>query len=204
MPDKRRHGRRAASFGRRVNTRPVRQRFLIVCEGTKTEPNYFKAFRAPGKVEAVVRGLGDDPLNLVNRAIELWNSDEYGFDQVWCVFDRDSVPADSFNAAITIVESKRMRVAYSNEAFELWYLLHFQECSTAIPRRDYITRQDEALRHPYKKNGETMYDELLERQEVAIKNAERLLARYSPRNPAGDNPSTTVHLLVQQLNKYAR
>ena len=27
---------------RRVDELPIRQRFLIVCEGEKTEPNYFK------------------------------------------------------------------------------------------------------------------------------------------------------------------
>jgi len=40
------HGR----TGRRVGTREVRQRFLIVCEGEETEPNYFRAFKAPGLV----------------------------------------------------------------------------------------------------------------------------------------------------------
>jgi leucyl-tRNA synthetase len=34
--------------------------------------------------------------------------------------------------------------------------------------------------------------------------AERLLAQYSPPNPAADNPSTTVHKLVEQLNRFAR
>jgi len=35
---------------RKVNTRDVKSRFLIVCEGEKTEPNYFKSFRVPKKV----------------------------------------------------------------------------------------------------------------------------------------------------------
>jgi hypothetical protein len=30
---------------RKVETRNLRQRILIVCEGAKTEPNYFKSFR---------------------------------------------------------------------------------------------------------------------------------------------------------------
>jgi hypothetical protein len=34
-----------------------------------------------------------------------------------------------------------------------------------------------------------------------IGNAERLLAEYDPRDPERDNPSTTVHLLVRELNK---
>jgi hypothetical protein len=47
-----------------------------------------------------------------------------------------------------------------------------------------------------------MYQQLLEQgnQALAIKHAEKLLASYDPSNPEKDNPSTTVHLLVQALN----
>jgi hypothetical protein len=54
----------------------------------------------------------------------------------------------------------------------------------------------------YKKNSETIYDELIDKQANAIKNATNLLKLYKPCNPAKDNPSTTVHLLVQELNKF--
>ena len=38
-------------------------------------------------------------------------------------------------------------------------------------------------------------------QEVAIRNAKKLLASYGERhNPENDNPSTRVHLLVEVLN----
>jgi len=159
-------------------------------------------FRAPGKVEPVIRGFGEDPLSLVTRAEQLRDEAEYRFDQVWCVFDRDDVPAQSFNAAIASAVNKRMKVADSNQAFELWYLLHFQDCSSPMPRQDYMAKLSEALKHPYEKNSETMYAELLDKQETAISRAGRLLERYNPRNPADDDPSTTVHKLVQELNKH--
>ncbi|MGB3655272.1 MAG: RloB domain-containing protein [Rivularia sp. (in: cyanobacteria)] len=53
-----------------------------------------------------------------------------------------------------------------------------------------------------KKNSETIYDELFNKQPTAIKNATTLLKQYSPQNPVENNPSTTVHLLVQELNKF--
>jgi len=84
---------------KKVNTREVRQRFLIVCEGEKTEPNYFRSFRVPRDViEVDVQGLGEDPSKLVNSAKELKEQEEY--DQVWCVFDRDSWTPENFNNAI--------------------------------------------------------------------------------------------------------
>lgn len=126
------------------------------------------------------------------------------YDQVWCVFDRDDFPGQDFNDAIAKAARYRIRVAYSNEAFELWYLLHFRYSNAALSRRDYIDRLNALLGHEYAKNSETMYAELERSMPDALKNAERLLARYEPANPAKDNPSTTVHLLVAQLLLYGR
>lgn len=56
------------SLQRVVNSRRVRERFLIVCEGEKTEPNYFTAFRVPKDVKVSIFGVGEDPLSLVKSA----------------------------------------------------------------------------------------------------------------------------------------
>lgn len=109
---------------RKVNTRELRQRFLIVCEGEKTEPNYFRSFRVPRNViEIDIQGVGKNPSKLVNKAKQLQEQEEY--DQVWCVFDRDSWAPEDFNNAIQNAIKLGFNVAYSNEAFELWYVLHF-------------------------------------------------------------------------------
>ncbi len=180
---------------RKVDTREVKQRFLIVCEGAKTEPNYFKSFRVP-KVVIEVQGLGENPSRLVESAKKLKSQDD--FDQVWCVFDRDSWTEEDFNNA----NSQGFGVAYSNEAFELWYILHFEFLNAGIPRSDYLDKLTSRFGRKYEKNSETIYDELIDKQVIAIKNAIKLLNSYEPCNPVKDNPSTTVHLLVQELNKF--
>ncbi|WGV24339.1 RloB family protein [Halotia branconii] len=186
---------------RKVNTREIRQRFLIVCEGEKTEPNYFRNFRVPKNVAEInVQGRGENPSKLVESAKQLNKQDDYN--QVWCVFDRDSWTKEDFNNAMINAEAQGFQVAYSNEAFELWYVLHFQFLNTGIPRSDYNKKLTDLLGRPYKKNSDTIYDELLEKQFIAIKNAENLLKQYVPHIPSQDNPSTTVHLLVQELNKF--
>jgi hypothetical protein len=185
---------------RKVDTREVRQRFLIVCEGEKTEPNYFEGFRVSKVVEIDVQGLGENPSKLVQSAKELKEQEDY--DQVWCVFDRDSWTVEDFNNAIKNANAQGFKVAYSNEAFELWYVLHFEFLNTGIPRRDYLRKLTFLIGREYRKNSETIYDELFEKQSIAIRNAENLLRQYDPHNPVRDNPSTTVHLLVQELNKF--
>jgi len=186
---------------RKVDTREVRQRFLIVCEGEKTEPNYFRNFRVPKNVAEIdVQGLGENPSKLVQSAKELKKQEDY--DQVWCVFDRDSWTVEDFNNAIINCNAQGFKVAYSNEAFELWYVLHFEFLNTGIPRSDYRQKLTSLLGREYQKNSETIYDELFEKQSIAIRYAENLLRQYDPHNPVRDNPSTTVHLLVQELNKF--
>lgn len=54
-----------------------------------------------------------------------------------------------------------------------------------------------------KKYTEHIYEELLELQATAIRNAERLLQSYGEtHNPECDNPSTTIHKLVEILNSF--
>jgi len=177
----------------------LRQRFLIVCEGEKTEPSYFRQFPLPPDSVIEVYGLGANTLGLVKQAVKLRRNARYA--QVWCVFDRDSFPAENFNAALALAQEKDIHVAYSNEAFELWYVLHFEYLNSGISRKDYILKLESNLGHPYAKNSESIYKELYTRQAIAIQNARKLLAEYRPRDPVNDNPSTTVHLLVEQLNR---
>jgi hypothetical protein len=49
-----------------------------------------------------------------------------------------------------------------------------------------------------------MYAKLEDKQPQAIKHAKTLLASYDPHDPESDNPVTTVHLLVEELNQYIR
>ena len=203
---------RSASFApRQIDTREPVQRFLIVCEGAKTEKNYFEAFQVLGDVRRiVVEGAGDNTLRLVERTRDLKAKLEEAndpFDQVWCVFDRDSFPAQHFNEAIRLAEQQGFQVAYSNEAFEIWYLLHFDYHISALSRTQYEGKLTEKLGFPYRKNHPQIYGKLLERQDVAIRHAAKLHKHHEDIkghcNPEKDNPVTTVHLLVQQLNLFS-
>ena len=183
--------------------------FLIVCEGEKTEPYYFKSFPVnPKLIRLDIQGKGRNTNSLVEKAIELKKGSESDeTDRFWCVFDRDKNPknpndAQNFNAAINNAKNNGIKVAYSNDAFELWYLLHFHYYNAAISRKDYQNMLTNLLGHEYKKNSETIYEELKDKQQDAIKHAKRLLQEYDRPNPETDNPSTTVHLLVEELNSF--
>lgn len=193
------------SYNRKTGKRGFpKQRILIVCEGEKTEPNYFKEFRVSSAV-VEISGTGTNTFSLVQQAIQIQKTakkNKEPFDQVWCVFDRDNFPPENFNKALDFANKNNLKTAYSNEAFELWYLLHFCYIDSAIHRKDYISKLEKQLNVKYQKNSSEMYDILSSRQDVAIKNASKLLSKYLHPKPEKDNPSTTVHLLVKELTKY--
>lgn len=198
--------RETKDFRRRTGQRgQIKDLILIVCEGKQTEPNYFRGFKL---TNVDVDGAGADPMTVVERAKEIVLEQRKigkNYDQIWCVFDRDDFPAERFNNAIIKTgQLRNFHSAYSNEAFELWYVLHFEYLNSGITRQDYIKKLVTYLDHPYRKNDPDMYQTLIEKgdQQQAIRNAERLLACYSPNNPANGSPSTTVHELVKVLNQY--
>ena len=194
-------GRKLADKGKRpgraaIETRTPRPRFLIVCEGEKTEPNYFRGFRVNVDVEVV--GAGMNTRSLVAHAKECAAKDSYT--ETWVVFDRDSFPAEHFNAAIELAKQEGFGVAYSNEAFELWYVLHFNYLDNALHRGQYIDILTQKLGRKYKKNDPTLYETLQPRQADAVRHARRLGQTYQQHHPAQDNPYTAVDELVVALN----
>jgi hypothetical protein len=183
-----------------------RTRILIVCEGAKTEPNYFRKFPYADVFEVEVVGAGRNTDSLVEEAVRLRDvaeRDGVPFNEVWCVFDRDSFTPQEFNRARQIALNEHIRPAMTNEAFELWYLLHFNFHDAGISRKTYGDRLTVALKQEYRKNMPNAYELLLALQPDAIRNATTLLRRYPWWNPEAHNPSTNVHLLVLRLNELA-
>ena len=94
--------------------------------------------------------------------------------------------------------------AWSNEAFELWYLFHFQEnVGGGISRDRYKEMLSAHLAHPYTKNSKEMFDILLPNLKAAIQRAQRAYDRWDAAIPFHDrNPATAVHRLVEELMWY--
>lgn len=205
---------------RLVETKIKRRFFLIVCEGEKTEPNYFDSLKndLPKGVLDVydlkIIGNGHNTVSLVNSAIALRNKwqeqTNRTIDKLWIVFDKDSFSDQSFNSAIQtcIANNPNVDCAWTNEAFELWYLLHFHYYNTGISRKQYQDLIEDNFKkkglkdYVYKKNSKEMYF-LLETygsRENAIKNAKNLEKTHADQqNYSVQNPCTKVYKLVAEL-----
>lgn len=129
--------------------RTVICRILIVCEGEKTEPNYFRSFdrHRKGNVvyELTLDGGRMNTVGVVDKAISLRDKANIPYDRVWAVFDKDGFPAKNFNTAIAKANQNHIECAWSNEAFELWYLYHFHNRITGMTRDEYAVAITKAV-----------------------------------------------------------
>lgn len=193
-------------------------RILIICEGEKTEPNYFRRFRVGQNSNFVYEvecdGHGNNTISVVEEAIRRKLEAEKTptpFDSVWAVFDRDSFSENRFNGAIAKAKANDIEVAWSNEAFELWYLYHFHNRVTAMSREEYGDAISDAVnasgkwkgKKPYKyaKNEVQNYDIMIRYgdQEQAIEWAKNQHLSFDGEKYADHNPCTLVYKLVLQL-----
>ena len=213
---------------RKVSGRSKGKTFLILCEGEKTEKNYFEGFqkiaRANKTAYITIKGLGAVGITVVTIAKQLKEQGNYGDDEVWCVFDRDLKKENNnqqnFNEAIKSAIENKLNLAVSNDAFELWFLLHYEFYQSETHRSDYKTMLSFKTRlgEKYEKNSETMYEKLKDKESNAINFAKKLWSSHcnfyeiddsDPNNLTVEqriiihniNPSTTVYQLVEKLNE---
>ena len=186
------------------------QKFLIVCEGKQTEANYFDALTKNIKsIRCYTRGKGKDPKSLVKEAITLKANND--FDKIWVIFDKDEVPNNDFNDAIAEAKRNDIECAWSNAAFKLWFLYHFENVTAHLTRNAYQKELSRAVNKSgkYNKKSKYQYDKTdtenfsimtsYGSQENAILRAETQSRKFSDNNYANHNPCTMVFKLVKQL-----
>ena len=161
-----------------------------------TEVRYFEAFPVPKQVQVAVHGEGKNTTSLVAAAVkhaDRAREDDVPFDEVWLVYDHDDFGADKFNRAAQEVDAldatrdELWQAAWSHQAFEVWYLLHFQYFDGQLHRHHVQKRLGDLLaKHcgrGYRKNDPYLYELLLSRQPTALQHALRLARTHGVTAP---------------------
>lgn len=195
----------------------AREIVLIVCEGRKTEPNYFTSLRNERKLSSVeVEICGDKcgsaPISVVNCALQKKEEVSISpvqlpYDSIWCVCDVEAPKRhESLFRARDKARSNNINFILTNPCFEYWYLLHFKKVSRFMNNSEVkkILKKKENLPN-YKKNDPKTFNEVYPRTKAAIKNS-RIIIREKGwgKDLIECNPSTHVHLLVEYLFKIAK
>lgn len=218
--------RRAKKAERKQGTRlKSPYRYLIFCEGTKTEPAYFsrikqiidKKFSDRFTVVLEVQGVGESCHKLMEHAENYIKRTKLKYDFVWLIFDKDDFPLADFDNTVYSTDQKTANACgqmpqwfcgWSNQCIELWFILHFEYYHVPHQRADYITKLNDIFgRHglgQYTKNNPQIFDILTDHGDLmfAIKNASKLQKLNSGKSPALSDPATTVYLLINELLPY--
>jgi len=195
----------------KFETENLNKTILIVCEGENTEPLYFGSFQV---ITLTVKsiGLGESKLKLVESTKCIQEKENY--DEVWCVFDLDIKRDEEncipdFNNAIRKAKELGYKVAYSNDAFELWFYLHYQYTDNENHRTFYYEKLSQLWNINYEKEGkkwkfsfdnfERLRNDKNASQTEAIKRAKKLYEERKDLQYHKQNPVTTVYELVELL-----
>jgi len=190
--------------------------YLIVCEGKKTEPNYFNGLKRKinekygNKVDVLipnidVKGTGMNTTSLVKYTQKMVNHANKVYGQVWVVFDKDDYNNEQFDSAI---DNCNYNVAWSNPNFELWLLAHFQKINRYISKDDVLQELNKEFQRnrlgDYTKNDTNIFEKVTSEGKLhtAIKNCEYMEELNKDGQASLKNPMTRVYKIIDGLKEY--
>lgn len=120
-----------------------KRRIIISCEGSNTEPAYFKTIKEKLskyisvllEIEVIEKEPGaSEPKDVVSNLENFLDSrdkEEYG-DELWLVWDIEIVESRRKNilAVLPECQEKNYNIAMANPLFKFWLLLHLVDIST--------------------------------------------------------------------------
>lgn len=206
-----RGGRGSGSLRRPVGTREPKKRVVVVCEGSKTEPNYFAALTPIAKEALIEITVIDEPATspkqLVDTACKLLkesktaakkSKDENAkVDEIWCVHDVDE--HHGLKEARQRAVDNGVNLAISNPCIEVWFLLHFQEANAYLHRHEAMKRLKQEL--PSYEKGQIELQSFTGRYAIARDRAQRLERKHKgdATTYPEDNPMSGVWMIVDSL-----
>ena len=207
-----RKAKAADALERRKAKRASYDKILIVCEGEKTEPNYFNElinFYKLNTANVEIDGTcGSSPKSVFERAIELYENENCkgdAFDKVYCVFDKDS--HETYDETLIRIKAQNPKSVFSAvvsvPCFEYWILLHFHYSTKPYHATGSSSIGNEVLKDlkavfpEYTKGSEDIFESLSGQLEFAKANAIRSLTHAQANHT--DNPITHIHELVEYL-----
>lgn len=212
------HERQRKQLERKLARRASYDRILIVSEGSKTEPNYFREIRKAyrlhtANVAVQPSEFGTEPIQVVRYAKELFENGDArkqiqrrSFEQVYAVFDRDNHKtyfdalkmAESLDGVLrnNLKQPVQFKAVASIPCFEFWLLLHYEDVQSPIHRDEAILRLKRYIHH-YEKGSEGIFERTRNLLDIASFRAQTLAAKYSAYSDP--EPYTDLEQLVAIL-----
>lgn len=187
--------RRENSRRRRPPTRRSRPLVLVVCGAKRTEMQYLSGLRAHLGSRAIDIQIVDHPRSpehVVTYARDYVRRSHTDFDETWCVVDVDNF---DLNRARRTAVGAGIELAISSPCFELWLLLHYEQCAAYLPKCSDAHRKLQKHIVNYDK-ADLRFTNFVNGLNSAIARAKAL---NSGGVPDSKNPSTSVWRLVERM-----
>jgi CRISPR/Cas system-associated endonuclease Cas1 len=150
---------------------------------------------------------GGNALKIIEEAIIHKEKETKEVDQYWVVFDKDETPSKDFDQAIKLALSNNIKVSWSNQAFELWIILHYQELFSPCDRRRYKEVlckhiKDYSASEKGEEQGRRLHAQTCHMVRKAIDRAIKGYSLFEEKLlPSERESSTTVFELVNAIRK---
>ena len=208
--------RRLKNLRRRASVKKPRARILIVCEGAKTEPNYFDFLKkqlglSAIEVEVCGKECGSAAISVVKFAKDKIDTvpfspkrDEY--DEVWCISDVEAPIQDpTLDDAIRMAKSSGITIALSNPCFEYWYILHYRKTSPYMNKNKEVIKILKKYYPNYDKGSDDILAVIYHKTTEAINNAAEIsVEKIWGTDLRKCNPSTDVYRIVERLQQISK
>jgi len=188
---------------RSSQNRKLKSLVVIFTEGI-SEKIYFEKLNQKYKRKIKVELVhdGKQGLNAIQEAQKLLNNPKVKkfqnskIEQIYIVFDKDDLSLQNLKDAKKEADRLGYKIGFSNEAFELWILLHFKLISTKHDRSKLQREISNQINGEYDKTDEQFIWLLIDNYlNAALKNADK----FSNELTFDKNPYTNIGWVIKEI-----
>ena len=188
--------RRERDFRRKRATKEPKA-ILIVCEGQKTEKNYFESLKE--ELKATNIHICPSPKSNPSSVVKCAKREQKkgGYTTIFCIFDTDS--HEDIDRAIQAAKSP-LQAIVSKPCFEYWILLHFDYTTRCFggqsPCDQLINERLKSHLPDYSKDYD--FSKVIKYLDTAVNRAKQSKAEYK-KNPGSAFSYTDVYMVIEAI-----
>ena len=193
-------------MARRSKKLQIRNTFYILTNGKETEKNYFDLIKSNKSIYDVkIEYHNLSSLQLVKYGLTIPNAN-----QIWCVFDIDNTMEENILIpTINLAKKNNINIAFSNKAFEVWLLSHYNKIQKSMDNNKLILKKLNINKNYDKADKELLKKYFIPNLKTAINNSkiihQKFIAEHEKNNSFSDykiwewNPCCNVYQLIEAL-----
>lgn len=156
----------------------AKKSFYIITEG-EPEERYFSEFRQKHCCCAItIKRINPCSRQIISKAKSVWRNEGFSissYNKPVIVIDKDALSEDEFNTVLRQADNSKIEVIFSNSAFEVWLLAHFEPITKRVFSANKLKKRlSNYLRGEYKKGNASQLRKIAAHFDQAIENTKNI------------------------------